>query len=113
MYIEKIKFERTGGFAGIRIAADIEMDDLPDDQKHEILELLEEMDFDELSEKLSGGMAVPDGFVYSITVKSKEKEYKVLTGESALPDDMQPLVEILERIAKRQMRKTGRSNKKS
>jgi len=106
MYIEKIKFERTGGFAGIRIAAEIEMEDLPEDQKDEILELLDEMDFEELSEKFSGGMAIlPDGFVYSITVKSDEKEYKMLTGESTLPDNMQPLVEILERIAKRQMRR--------
>ena len=107
MYIEKIEFERTGGFAGIRIAAEIEMNDLPDDQKHEILELLDTMDLDELPEKFTGGMAIPDGFVYSITVKSNEKEYKVLSDESALPNNIQPLVEILERLAKRQMRNKG------
>jgi hypothetical protein len=105
MYIERIKFERTGGFAGIRLAADIEVDELPDDQKREIIELLDEMDFDELPEKLSGKMPVPDEFVYSITVVSSKKEYKVLTGESAMPDKMQPLIEILESMAKRQMRK--------
>jgi len=105
MYIEKIKFERTGGFAGIRIVADVEMDDLPDDQKREIIELLDEADFDELPEKLSGKMPVPDEFIYSIVVNSREKEYQVVAGESALPNDLQPLVEILERIAKRQMRK--------
>jgi len=105
MNIDKIKFERTGGFAGIRLAAEIEMDDLPEDQKREILDLLDEADLDELSEKLSGKMPIPDGFVYSITVESKEKEYKVLAGESSLPDDMQPLIEILESLTKRQMRK--------
>jgi hypothetical protein len=105
MYIEKIKFERTGGFAGIRIAADIEMDDLPDDQKREILDLLDDMDFEDLPEKLAGKMAIPDEFVYSVTVVSSKKEYKVLAGESAIPEDMQPLLEILEGIAKRQMRK--------
>jgi len=105
MNIDKIKFERTGGFAGIRLAAEIEMDDLPEDQKREILDLLDEADFDELSEKLSGKMPIPDGFVYSITVESKEKEHKVLAGESSLPDDMQPLIEILESLTKRQMRK--------
>jgi len=104
MYIEKIKFERTGGFAGMRIAAEIKMDDLPDDQKREIIELLDEADFDELSEKLSEKMPVPDEFVYSIIVNSREKEYQVIAGESALPNDLQPLIEILERIAKRQMR---------
>ena len=105
MFIEKIKFERTGGFAGIRIAADITMDELPDDQKREIIDLLDEADFDELPEKLSGKMPVPDEFVYSIVVNSREKEYQVVAGESALPNDLQPLIEILERIAKKQMRK--------
>lgn len=105
MKIEKIKFERTGGFAGIRLAAKIEMDELPEDQKKEITELLDEMDFEELPEKLAGRMPIPDEFVYSIIVESGEREYKVMAGESALPNDMQPLIELLESIAKRQMRK--------
>ena len=104
MYIDKINFERTGGFAGIRLKAEVEMNDLPEDQKREIIELLDEADFEELPEKLSGKMPMPDEFVYSITVRSREKEYKVLAGESSLPNDLQPLTEILERIAKRQMR---------
>ncbi len=104
MYIERIKYERTGGFAGIRLAADIEVNELPEDQKKEILDLLDDMDFEELPEKIAGKMPVPDEFVYSIIVESKEREYKVLAGESALPNDMQPLLEILETITKRQMR---------
>jgi len=105
MYIERIKFERTGGFAGIRIAADIDVNELPEDQKREILELLDDMDFEELPGKLSGKMPIPDEFVYSVIVISSKKEYKVLAGESAIPEDMQPLLEILEGVAKRQMRK--------
>jgi len=104
MYVEKIKFERTGGFAGIRLAADIEVNNLPEDQKREILDLLDELDFDELPAKLSGKMPVPDEFVYSIVVESEKREYKVMAGETALPGDMKPLLEILERIAKQQMR---------
>ncbi len=105
MYIKKIKFERTGGFAGIRLHAEIDMEDLPKDQKSEILEILDESDFDELPEKLSSKMPIPDEFVYSITVASDEKENRVFAGESSLPSDLQPLIEILERIAKSQMRK--------
>jgi hypothetical protein len=106
MHIKSIQFERTGGFAGIRLAAEIEMDDLPEDQKREVIELLDKIDFDELSEKLSDKMAIPDGFVYSITVRSEAREYKVLAGESSLPGDMQPLIEKLEVLTKRQMRNT-------
>lgn len=105
MYIEQIKFERTGGFAGIRLAANIELNKIPEDQKKEILNLLDEMDFEDIPEKLSGRMPIPDEFVYSIVIESEKQEYKVLAGESALPQEMQPLIEILEGIAKRQMRK--------
>ena len=105
MYVERIKFERTGGFAGIRIAAEFKMNDLPEDQKKQIIELLDAMDFEELPAKLAGRMPVPDEFVYSIIVESDKREYKVLAGESALPNNMQPLIEILEGLAKRQMRK--------
>ena len=107
MYIEQIKFERTGGFAGIRLAANIELNKIPEDQKKEILNLLDEMDFEDIPEKLSGRMPIPDEFVYSIVIESEKQEYKVLAGESALPQEMQPLIEILEGIAKRQMRKQG------
>lgn len=107
MPIKKIKFERTGGFAGIRIAAEIKMDDLSDDQKHEIINLIDEADFYELSEKLSSRMPIPDGFVYSITVNTDEKEHTILAGEASLPDNVQPLIEILGSIAKKQMRNKG------
>jgi len=107
MYIEKIKFERTGGFAGIRLAAEIEMDNLPEEQKREIVKILDDTDFEDLPEKLSGKMSIPDEFVYSITTISHEKEHRIITGESSLPDNLQPLIEILEGIAKRQLRKKG------
>ena len=105
MYIERIKFERTGGFAGIRIAADIDMNELPDEQKHKILELLDDMDFEDLPKKIQDKMPVPDEFVYSVVVISNKKEYEVLAGESAMSENMQPLLEILESMAIRQMRK--------
>lgn len=104
MYVKKIHFERTGGFAGIRLAAEIEVNDLPEDQKHEILELLDEMDFDELPEKLANKIPMPDEFIYSITVESESKEYRVTGGESSLPQDMSPLLEILGNITKQKMR---------
>jgi hypothetical protein len=109
MRIEKIKFERTGGFAGIRLAADIEMDELPEEQRREILDVLDEMDFEELSDKFTSGISFPDGFVYAISVESEKREYRLVAGESALPDDVQPLIEILESITKRRMRRNRRN----
>jgi hypothetical protein len=105
MYIKRIKFERSGGFAGIRFAADFELDDLPKDQAHQILELLDEMDFDELPENLTAENNVADGFSYTITVESDKKQHTVSTDESSAPKKMEPLLEILTQIAKQQARK--------
>ena len=104
MDIKRIKFERTGGFAGIRFAADFELDDLPKDQAHQILELLDEMDFDELPAKILGNQQVADGFNYSITVITEKRQQTVTTSDTATPKKMEPLLEILTKIAKQQAR---------
>ena len=105
MDIKRIKFERTGGFAGIRFAADFELDDLPKDQAHQILELLDEMDFDELPEQILGNQQAADGFTYSITVVTEKRQQTVTTSDTSVPHKMEPLLEILTKIAKQQARK--------
>jgi len=104
MDIKRIKFERTGGFAGIRFAADFELDDLPKDQAHQILELLDEMDFDELPEKILGKQQIADGFNYSITVITEKRQKTVMTSDTAAPKKMEPLLELLTKIARQQAR---------
>ena len=101
---KQIKFERSGGFAGIRFAADFELDDLPKDQAQQILEFLDEMDFDDLPEKIVGGQQVADGFYYSITVISEERQQTVTTSDTSAPKKMEPLLELLTQIARQQMR---------
>ena len=104
MDIKRIQFERTGGFAGIRFAADFELDDLPKEQAHQILELLDEMDFNELPEKILGSQPVADGFSYSITVVTEKRQQTVTTSDTSAPKKMEPLLEILTQIAKQQAR---------
>ena len=104
MEAKRIKFERTGGFAGIRFAADFELDDLPKDQALQILELLDEMDFDELPEQIPGNPQVADGFNYSITVVTEKRQQTVTTSDTSAPQKMEPLLEILTQIAKQQAR---------
>ena len=104
MHIKRIKFERTGGFAGVRFAADIELDEMPKEQAEEILELLDDMDFDELPKHLTGRSNVADGFNYSITVESDKGDHTVTVDESAIPKKMEPLLEMLTKIARQQAR---------
>jgi len=102
MDVTRVKFERTGGFAGIRFAADFEPGDLPDDQARQLLDLLDDLDFDELPEQLMASENVPDGFTYSITVESNKRTHTVTTGDASAPDEMQPLFDLLTKIAKQQ-----------
>jgi hypothetical protein len=100
MQVERIKFERTGGFAGMRIATDLDLGDLPDEQANSIMELLDDLDFGELPERMIDNESMPDQFIYTITVKTKDGEHTVVTGESSAPDKMQELLQLLNRLAR-------------
>lgn len=101
MKVQRIKYERTGGFAGMRLSADFELDDLAEEDACALSELLDEMDFDELPEQLTGGSSMPDQFNYQITVQAEDREHTVMTGDESAPEKMQELIRLLDRIAKK------------
>jgi hypothetical protein len=84
----------------MRIATDLKLEDLPDEQASTIMELLDDMDFDELPEQMLDESG-PDQFTYRITVESKKGEHTVVTGESSAPEKMQELLHLLDRLARR------------
>jgi hypothetical protein len=100
MEVERIKFERTGGFAGMRIARDLKLEDLSDEQAHTLLELLDDLDFQDLPEQLTDTEAMPDQFTYVITVETKKWEHTVVTGDASAPEKMQDLLQLLNRLAR-------------
>jgi hypothetical protein len=97
MQVERIKFERTGGFAGMRIARDLKLDELPEEQANTLVELLDEMDFGELPEQMLDESG-PDQFTYVITVETKKWEHTVVTGDASAPEKMQELLQVLNRL---------------
>jgi hypothetical protein len=99
MQVERIKFERTGGFAGMTISRDLRLDELPDDQANSIVELLDVMDFGELPEQMLDDSGA-DQFTYTITVETKKWEHTVVTGEASAPEKMQELLQLLNRLAR-------------
>jgi glutamate mutase epsilon subunit len=100
MEVERIKFERTGGFAGMTIARDLKLDDLSDEQAQRLLELLDDLDFNELPEKMTDRESMPDQFTYVITVETKKGEHTVVTGDESAPEKMQELLKLLNRLAR-------------
>ncbi|HEX5810357.1 MAG TPA: protealysin inhibitor emfourin [Anaerolineales bacterium] len=99
MQIERIKFERTGGFAGLHISRDLKLEDLSDEQANTIRELLDDLDFEELPEHMLED-SMPDQFTYTITVETKRGEHTVVTGDTSAPEKMQELLQVLNRLAR-------------
>ncbi len=100
MQVERIKYERTGGFAGIRIATDLKLDELSDEQANSITELLDDLDFGELPEQMTNEDPMPDQFTYKITVETKKWQHTVVTGDASAPEKMQELLQLLNRLAR-------------
>ena len=103
MHVERIKFERTGGFAGMRIARDLKLDDLPEEQAHTIVELLDDIDFGELPEQMLDESG-PDQFTYIITVETEEWQHTVVTGDASASEKMQELLQVLNRLIRTRKR---------
>lgn len=105
MEVERITFERTGGFAGMHITANFKPDDLPEEQAQALLELLEKLNFEELPVQAINNPSLPDQFTYRITVETKDGEHSIVTGDISAPEELQELLQLLNRIARKQSRK--------
>lgn len=105
MDLERIKFERTGGFANMRLAADLEPDDLSEEQLNTLSDLLEELDFAKLPEHIMGEPSASDQFTYTITVEAEEWQHTIVTGDANEDEKMRELLELLNRLVRKKMKK--------
>jgi hypothetical protein len=105
MDLERIKFERTGGFANIRLAADLEPDDFSEEQLETLSDLLDKLDFAKLPERVVGKSSASDQFTYTITVEAEKWKHTITTGDANDDDKMQDLLELLNRLVRAKMRK--------
>jgi hypothetical protein len=100
MDVERIKFERTGGFAGLKIARELKFDELPAEYAERLRELLDDLDFEELPRQATSRGSMPDEFTYVITVETKKGKHTVVTGDVSAPEKMQELLKLLNRLAR-------------
>lgn len=87
----KIEFERAGGFMGRKVSLSISLDDLPPDQAQTIGLLLDESDFFNLPENPEK-TAMPDSFLYTITVTKDKQKHTIHTSETTAPEKLRPLL---------------------
>ena len=95
-----IHFKRSGGFAGMRMEADVDTSELPPEEAEEWRCLVDEACFFELPEQIKSPHS-PDRFNYEITVEYDDVCHSVEMGETSAPPEVQPLLSKLESCARR------------
>jgi hypothetical protein len=97
----KIHFERTGGFAGIKISTSFDAAALPRPQARQLSELMAKARFFELPLKLEASSPGMDRFQYKLTVETEGQARTVEASDSAVPGELRPLLDWLTRFARR------------
>jgi hypothetical protein len=96
----KVSFERTGGFAGMHLACSLDSRLLPLEDRRQLEENLASAHFFDLPEKLASAPGGADHFQYRISVSRWWWRHSVELGESAVTDELQPLIEQLSLLAR-------------
>ena len=79
---------------GRRVSLDLNLSDQPPDQAAALKLLVDESDFFNLPEPLPKS-PTPDGFAYSITVKTETNQHTIHAGDTNFPPALRPLLDDL------------------
>jgi hypothetical protein len=100
----RIEFERSGGFAGMRLSVTVDTNTLDAEEAQEMQNLIDEASFFDLPEELECENEA-DNFTYQVTVEqSEEIRHTVRMKESAAPDELMPLLQRLNLMARTRRR---------
>ncbi len=89
----KIKFRQTGGFAGLTKSANLEAEQLSENEAGMLRTWIEQANF--WSMPNPSGRSLPDQEQYSITIEASGQSRTVRMGRSAVPTELKPLVDFL------------------
>jgi hypothetical protein len=105
----RISFERSGGFAGITVKTTIDEKDLAPDEAQKLRQLVEDVDFFNLSKKIMSRSSRPDRFQYELSLEVSGRQHTVTMSEEALPVNLKPLVNWL--MEKARQTKKGKESR--
>ncbi|MBE0696800.1 MAG: hypothetical protein IH586_07745 [Anaerolineaceae bacterium] len=92
----RIYFERTGGFAGLRLSTSVDTQSLDELEASRLEQEIEQANFFHLPARLQTPSGGADRFEYQIALEQGIRKHTVIVGEASLPDALRPLVEHLE-----------------
>jgi len=96
----EIRFERSGGFAGMTVSTELRTDSLSAEEAKEICDLVEDAGFFDLPSSTDPGTGA-DRFSYEITITDGERSHTVRTDDDTAPPALVPLLDRLSRAARR------------
>jgi hypothetical protein len=94
-----ISFQRTGGFGGIRVACEIDTEDLPSEAASQLSTWVDTASFFDMPEMVHSGGG--DQFQYKISIEKDGSKRTLETDERAVPASLSPLVKWLMAAARR------------
>lgn len=100
----RISFERTGGFAGMRVTATIDSESLSPQEEREMCDMVQAAGFFQLPTSMETPTPGADRFVYTLTVESDGQRRTVKVSEAAVPSSLRPLLEWLTVAARKARR---------
>ena len=96
----RINFERTGGFAGMRLSATIDTAALPADQASALQGAIDAAHFFDLPAQIPAPPQVADQFHYHVTIEAEGKRHTVDAGEASGSPALQELHQQLTSLAR-------------
>jgi hypothetical protein len=97
MYVE---FERSGGFAAMRLAASIDTTALSMEEAQELMVFVREADFFALPGKVASAPSQADRFQYRITVDDGDRRHTVEMGDDTVSEPLRRLLRCLTILAR-------------
>jgi hypothetical protein len=91
----KIKFERSGGFAGLRLAQTVDSAALAPEDAKKLQQLVQAARFATLPPSFTTSRPDPDRFRFLLTVEAEGKAHTVEVDEGAIPASLQALIKWL------------------
>jgi hypothetical protein len=97
----RIRFERTGGVGGMRLACEVSPAALPGDDGRRLTALVDASGFFDLPATLQTFGPGGDRFEYLLAIEDGRRAHTVRVNETALTEGLRPLVAWLTAFARR------------
>ena len=96
-----IRMERSGGFAGMTLRAEIDSEQLDEHERLALQELVTAADFFNLPDRIEAPNVGADRFVYVFSIEQSGDSHTVEVNEGGMPEQLQPLVNRVTLLARR------------